>query len=218
MKLALCVESDFDEFVFKELVARVTGQSVEVEETVRAHYRVRGYIHALRVAPKLARMAYREGADCAVFAIDNDGALQHSEHDHGHTGAVPRSLGNAEEYADQGCRHCLLLTSIRVDQLHWRTEPMRWVVAVPVQAIETWLLLAAQYPFKGKVEGVGDTAPGRIQLKQWLYSTADPTISEQVERARQILPILDIDAVASRSASFRCFVDQLRTASVTAPR
>ena len=46
--------------------------------------------------------------------------------------------------------------------------------------------------------------------KQLLYGTDSPTLTEEIQRAAELLPNLDVARVATHSRSFERFVDQLR--------
>ena len=198
MKLAFCVEDDTDEEIAAKLLGRLLSSGVEAS---REQYRFPrgGWANALKLAPIVARAAFNSGLDGAVFVVDNDGASPHlTEH-----GRAP----------DPDCRLCGLRAAAQVEEvLGWSRPalpPLRFLFAVPVQTIETWLLLIKGHAFNGTEDALGAEAAGRRTLKRLLYASEDP------DRARiraVALPLLDRLVPAdlqAKSESFRQLVSQL---------
>ncbi|MFL5358053.1 hypothetical protein [Archangium sp.] len=199
MKLAFCVEDDTDEEVFRVLLSRAWKTEVVPDEQPLRFPRG-GWAKALQLAPIIAKAAHRRGLDGAVFAIDNDGAAP--THLPSHQDAIP------------GCRLCELRKAARIQEpLSWDRPglpPLRYVFAVPVQALETWLLLARGHDFKGQAEYLGDEPNGRRKLKKWLYGDETPDRETMRRAALPIAETLDIEALAKVSPSFEAFLSQLR--------
>jgi hypothetical protein len=199
MKLAFCVEDDTDEEVFRVLVSRVLGTEVVPSE---AQYRFArgGWTNALRLAPIIAKDAYHKGLDGALFAIDNDGA-------------APTHSATHKDAA-KGCRLCELRAAARVHEpLSWPRQDLpalRYLFAVPVQALETWLLLARGHDFKGESEVLGRDPAGRAKLKRLLYGMEHPDRDTMRSAALPIAESLDVGALAQASLSFADFLTQLR--------
>jgi hypothetical protein len=199
MKLAFCVEDDTDEDVFRILLTRIWGAEVTPDETA---YRIPrgGWTQALRLAPIIARAAYRNGLDGALFAIDNDGAAPTHLVTHGDV--IP------------GCRFCELRAAAKVQEpLSWPRPGLpvlRYVFAVPVQALETWLLLAKGHDFKGESETLGRDPAGRAKLKKLLYRMEQPDRDTMRKAALPIAESLDVAALEKTSPSFAAFLTQLR--------
>lgn len=199
MKLAFCVEDDTDEDVFRVLLSRILGTEVTPSET---QYRLPrgGWAAALRLAPIIARDAYHKGLDGALFAIDNDGALPTHSPTH--------------DKATRGCRFCELRAAAKVHEpLSWPRSglpPLRYVFAVPIQALETWLLLARGHDFKGESETLGRDPSGRVTLKRLLYGMEHPDRDTMRSAALPIAERLDLGALEKASPSFAAFLTQLR--------
>jgi hypothetical protein len=199
MKFAFCVEDDTDEDVFRVLLSRVF-QSEVVPSEKQYRFARGGWSNALRLAPIISKAAHREGLDGALFAIDNDGA-------------GPAHLASHEE-ALKGCRFCELRAAARIHEpLSWprpALPALKYVFAVPVQTLETWLLLARGHDFKGKSETLGNDPSGRGQLKQWLYGAERPDRATMRQAALPIAGSADVEALAGKSPSFAAFLSQLR--------
>jgi hypothetical protein len=199
MKLAFCVEDDTDEEVFRVLLSRALGTEVVPSETPYRFARG-GWTNALRLAPLIAKDAYNKGLDGALFAIDNDGSMPlHSA---------------AHKDPEQGCRLCELRSAARVQEpLSWPRQdlpPLRYLFAVPVQALETWLLLARGQDFKGDSELLGRDVSGRKKLKHLLYGMAQPDRDTMRSTALPLAGSLDVNALAKASPSFADFLSQLQ--------
>jgi hypothetical protein len=199
MKLAFCVEDDTDEDVFRVLLSRVLGTEVVPSET-QYRFARGGWTNALRLAPIIAKDAHRKGLDGALFAIDNDGA------------APTHSAAHNE--AQEGCRLCELRVAAQVHvPLSWPRPglpALRYLFAVPVRTLETWLLLARGHDFKGESDTLGRDHSGRAKLKRLLYGMEDPDRDSMRSAALPIVKSLDVDALAKRSPSFADFLTQLR--------
>jgi hypothetical protein len=199
MKLAFCVEDDTDEDVFRILLSRILGTKVTPSDK-QYQFRRNGWTNALKLAPRIARDAYNEGLDGALFAIDNDGAAPTH---------VP-----AHKEPVKGCRACDLRVAARIHEpLSWpRPElpALRYLFAVPIQTLETWLLLARGHDFKGEAESLGRGATGRAKLKSLLYGMSQPDRDTMRSAALPIAETLDVNALAKLSPSFADFLTQLR--------
>jgi len=199
MKLAFCVEDDTDEDVFRVLLSRILGAPVVPSEK-QYRFARGGWTNALRLAPIIAKDAYHQGLDGALFAIDNDGAAPTH---------VP-----AHKEPVKGCRACELRTAARLHEpLAWPRHglpALRYLFAVPVQSIETWLLLARGHDFKGESETLGRDATGRAKLKSLLYGMAHPDRKTMRSAALPIAEKLDVNALEKVSESFADFLTQLR--------
>ncbi|WP_224240360.1 hypothetical protein [Hyalangium gracile] len=199
MKLAFCVEDDTDEEVFRVLVSKALGTEVVPSET-QYRFARGGWTNALRLAPIIAKDAYHKGLDGALFAIDNDGA------------APTHSVTHND--AAKGCRLCELRTAARIHEpLSWPRQglpALRYLFAVPVQTLETWLLLARGHDFKGESETLGRDQPGRAKLKRLLYGMEHPDRDTMRSAALPIAESLDVNALAEVSPSFADFFSQLR--------
>jgi hypothetical protein len=199
MKFAFCVEDGTDEDVFRILLSRVLGMEVAPSETSYRFARG-GWNSAIRLAPIIAKDAYHKGLDGALFAIDNDGA------------APTHSVAHKD--GAEGCRLCELRAAARVHEpLSWPRHglpTLRYLFAVPVQTLETWLLLGRGHDFKGESEMVGRDPAGRAKLKRLLYGVEQPDRDTMRKAALPLAESLDVGALAKTSSSFADFLTQLR--------
>lgn len=200
MKFLFCVENETDAQVFEVLLTNILGTTVQAD---LFPYRRDGWHKVLSVAPKIARKAHRDGLHGALFAIDNDGAEPiHSE--------------AHETNPNPTCRLCKLKAEARIDEpLAWPRPglpPLRYLFAVPVQTLETWLLHAQGHDFKGAADSLGRDGSGRRQLKKLLYGVEQPDSATMIKVARPLAEKLNPDALARKSASFAHLLSQLRAA------
>lgn len=169
----------------------------------------RGWQFVLELIPKALKRFYGQCAQFAVIGVDNDGNAdldlagipedsRHPRHDN-HPGAVVAI-----------CRYCMIAhaTSQTRPQLNWiqKKPGATWpiLIAVPVEMIETWLLILQGVP--------GIQRKRRSIQKQMLYGKPAATKAD-VERVA--LPLVrsmtreTIDGLMQESASFRNFHDQI---------
>jgi hypothetical protein len=199
MNLAFCVEDDTDEDVFRVLLSRILGRDVVPSET-QYRFPRGGWTNALRLAPSIARDAYNKGLDGALFAIDNDGATP--------------THSTAHEEGTEGCLFCKLRAAARVDEpLSWPRQGLprlRYFFTVPVQTLETWLLLGKGHDFKGEGETLGRDHTGRAKLKRLLYGVEHPDRDTMRKTALPIAQSLNVNVLTKISPSFADFLTQLR--------
>lgn len=197
MRLAFCAESEPDRDVVHAIIERILERRIEVASSSRV--RLGGIDKAIQLAPIVARTAYTQGLDGAVFVIDNDGKPPHA--------------GDHDATPNPDCRLCRLRTAASLnDPSSWPRpglSPLAFLFAVPVQAIETWLLLMTGYVFKGAPETLGTDASGRRRLKSLLYGTETPDQLLRDKKSRAALERFDANQLATRSESFRQFRDQI---------
>lgn len=189
MKFAFCVEDDTDELVFARILTHLLGAEVTANASFR--HRLGGFDKALGLARAVACHAHRSGLDGALFAIDNDGAPQH--------GADPCR-----------CRPCRLRAAAKVDTvLAWprpALPPLRYLFAVPVEAIETWLLILRGDRVD---ESVGKNATERKTLKRTLYGVESPDRTKMTDVSLPLLDRFDAGRLAAQSPSFSDLRDQV---------
>lgn len=162
-----------------------------------------GWQEALRIAPVIARAVFHSEAHGAVFVVDNDGAPPHLEaHD---------------QPLQPECRLCALRQSAGVAEVsRWSRPalaPLQFVFAVPVQLLETWLLLAAgRFPHNQKADLFGKTPQERRRLKHELYGDERASRDERLSVALPIAQQFDVTATCAVSPSLSDFAQQLRSA------
>jgi hypothetical protein len=175
----------------------------------------RGWQFILEFIPNALKRFYGQCAQFAVVGVDNDGNVDldqaavmedphHPRHENHPGGAA----------AD--CRYCMITETVaRVrPQLHWieRKPGTAWpiLVAVPVEMIETWLLILQGSP------GV-QRRPRSVQ-KQRLYGRPTPTRADVMSVAIPLvraMTVADLTSLTQTSASFRDFRDQVVGSRIT---
>ena len=174
----------------------------------------RDWQQILATTPQALRRFYGRGARAAVIAVDNDGGL-----DVAATGA-PEDPRHPRHWNHVGaidlCRQCGL-DKIKVsvaNSLNWNTavkSPWPIVVAVPVEAIESWLLIlaAAVNPGKGSLHAEREA---RGSQKMRLYARPAATL---VDVENVALPLIrsstaaQFSALSTHSKSFKLFENQV---------
>ncbi len=198
IRLLFCTEAPTDADVMRVLVQRIAGRPVVDPQDFRL--RLRGYDMALKLAPTFAWHAYHSGMDGALFAIDNDGAPHHE----------PSHLHMMEKR----CRVCALQQAARTNEVlglpRHGLGPLRFLYAVPVEAIESWLLLAKPDARVDELSRLGGTPSQRRELKHRLYGTAAPDQLLMREVSLPLAEELDLAVLEHRSPSFRHFAAQVR--------
>lgn len=203
MKLAFCTEDRTDDEILRVLAEKILDEPVEALRADLVMRRSGGWQEALRIAPAIARAVFRSEAHGAVFLIDNDGALPH--------------WTSHEKTQQSECRLCALRTSAGVIEVsRWSRPalaPLQFIFGVPVQLLETWLLLAAgRFPHNQKADQFGTTPQERRRLKQELYGDERASRDERLSTALPIAQRLDVAASCRLSPSLADFAEQLRSA------
>ncbi|MGH7440167.1 MAG: hypothetical protein ACRENE_31125, partial [Polyangiaceae bacterium] len=141
-----------------------------------------------------------------VVGMDNDRALEHPSH---------QPLPHSDETP---CRHCALMNALHSGMPDgW---PIPGAIAVPVQMIESWLLLMhdrAPYPAESALPPFA--RKDQPAARQLLGPSPAPQLKDLVDLARgEQTPLefalgcvltLDAKALAARSPSFERFCDQI---------
>ncbi|MEW5854826.1 MAG: hypothetical protein AB2A00_38980 [Myxococcota bacterium] len=129
--LTVAIATEFDDYDAE--VSRVLLEQALARSVVRWQTSIRfnGDKSVKKLAPLYVRRALAEGVRHFLFTIDNDGGQrrrpQHApEHD---------EIAEAADERD-GCRWCWISRAAQVD------SPAVRCIAVPVQTMETWLLVA----------------------------------------------------------------------------
>lgn len=199
MKLAFCSEDQTDTSVLRALAERCCEEPVELALQEYVLPRQGGWTKATELAPKIARAVFRTDAHGAVFVIDCDGSVPHDE--------------SHQRSPHQECRHCGMVRAARLDEvLGWARNglpPLQFILAVPVQVLETWLLLASSsFPTHAPAT-YGRNATERKTLKRTLYGTERPDRGLMERIAVPIAKNLEPQRLSSLSPSFHSFKQQL---------
>ncbi|MDP3154702.1 MAG: hypothetical protein Q8N23_18635 [Archangium sp.] len=204
MKFAFCSEDRSDDEILRAFAERVLGESIEALPTNLLLGRSGGWQDALKLAPFIAKAIFPTEAHGAVFVIDNDGAPLHEP---GH-----------EQEPSAACRLCALRLAAAVREVaSWprpQLPPLQFVFAVPVQVLETWLLLAdRRFPHNKQPHAFGTTGQERRELKRILYGDERATRDQRLAIGLPIARSFDVAATSALSASLADFGQQLRVAS-----
>lgn len=194
--VAIATESDdFDAEVYRRLLCLLLGQEVQRWPT---DLRFNGWKSVLNLLPAYLQRAAGDGVTRALVAIDNDGgAKRRPEHTADHLPA------NQARDRDDGCAHCLLLETIPAS---WRSETHRSCIVVPVQTLETWLLVVRGDPMEPSPERVYH----RRMLKKRFFGDPFPSLQTRTVKAvEQIDRPHALTALRARP-SFQRFEAELR--------
>ncbi len=203
MKLAFCSEDQTDTQVLHALAQRCVMRPIELVQNDLVLPRQGGWQNALKIAPTLARAIFNSDAHGAVFVVDADGSPTHESH------------GNTP---NRECRQCELLRVTDVVEVQrWprpALPPLQFIFAVPVQILETWLLLASgRFPHQRQPGSFGASATERRQLKHRLYGSDRPDRSLMLRTALPIAQSVDVSVLRSLSASFGHFSTAINDAA-----
>lgn len=191
MKLAFCVEAKSDQVALQHLASRILGEHVQAHAF---EWRIRGWSNALQIASKLARAAYMQGVDGAIFAIDNDDGVRHESHE--------------RAQSEPDCRHCQLVAAARTEEvLNWPRPALSkliFVFTVPIETLEAWLLFALDGDSTGMNKGVD-----RRKLKKRVYGHAQPTEAQMITASVAVIARADLSKLRGASPSFDLFCRDL---------
>ena len=132
LEVALASENNaYDAVLFGDLLTMLLGAPVRVWT---GQFEFAGCKAVAKLAPAFLVAARLAGLRHALLAVDNDGgALRRPEHASAHV-PVPFNIDD-----DDTCRECWLQQSLPAS---WGSNGEKTCIAVPVQAVETWLLCA----------------------------------------------------------------------------
>ncbi len=169
----------------------------------------RGWQFVLESLPKALKRFYGQCAQLAVVGIDNDG-----NHDLTHTGhqedsAHPRHWNHAPE-SHAECRWCILdsIISRTREDLDWLDQKpgTTWpiLLAVPVEMIESWLLICRAIATYGSGQLDAESTP-RATHKQLMYGKPIATRLDVEKIALPLIRGMTPAQVASLKAHSRSF-------------
>lgn len=171
--VAFATENDVsDREIYRMLLRRVLEREVAPYNT---DIRFDGVQSVRSQAELFLRNARRDGVRYALFAIDND------SNDHQNVGRRPEHddahvREQQMQYPSDACRTCWLGHFIPP---WWQAEGGQLCLAVPTQAIETWLLWLRGYSFRQTPERSFDVN----SMKRWFYGTRKPPVELQIQQA-----------------------------------
>ncbi|HEY2170247.1 MAG TPA: hypothetical protein VGJ30_11525, partial [Candidatus Angelobacter sp.] len=169
----------------------------------------RGWQFVIELIPRALKRFYGQCAQFAVIGVDNDGNVDLDQAGIPEDPRHPRH-NNHQGAGEANCRYCMIahaVSQIR-PQLNWiqKKPGTTWpiLIAVPVEMIETWLLILQRVP--------GIQRKHRSIQKQMLYGKP---VATRADVERVALPLVrsmtpeTIDGLVQESASFRNFHDQI---------
>lgn len=203
-----------DHLVLRALLARLLDIPEDSIETDQVDLPSRGWQQILATTPQALHRFYGKGARAAVISVDNDGGVDLAATGGAEDPRHPRHWNHLG--ADDLCRQCGLdkLKVSVASSLNWNTalkNPWPIVVAVPVEAIESWLLIlaAAVTPGRGSLHAEREA---RGPQKMRLYARPAATL---VDVERVALPLIrsstpaQFAALRTHSKSFELFANQV---------
>jgi hypothetical protein len=214
--LTVFSESPHDDFVYESLAERITGQYFQLCDVplgYRKHSGVDKVLGLLRMLLKTLPKTGEESDRALIIAVDNDRCP-------GHPGATPHPRPLPPVERNRGSRWELIQTALRERWGEHRAAwPMDVAVAVPVEMLESWLLLLLD-PQRGPLP----LYPNASDMQARIYhqpqkpgpQLKDLAQQEALQRnmSKQELMMAatdgDLDAVEKISPSFRMFTDDLR--------
>jgi hypothetical protein len=201
LTVAIASENDaLDAEVYLQLLARLLHVEVQRWNT-DITFQSGGLRRVHNLTPIFLEMAEKQGVTRALIAIDNDGGSQRCpEHEPTHVAAWH---GAGEE----DCRVCWL--GQRVPEA-WKAAQSthRVCIVVPVQTLETWLLVLKGHDFEGKRP---EQTYDRPSLKKKFYGHPLPPSRRRTELALEQLRRPDALDILRERPSFQHFEQQLRS-------
>lgn len=141
LRVALATENNRMDGSFFLALLRLLGVDAEPWSTSAQPFT--GWQGIFKNLPEYLALAKDDGVRHALVAADNDGGgVRHPPHVETHDQAA-----HAQDHK-AGCRACRFRERIPQD---WRNEPFSACVVVPVQTIETWLLVLRDHEFANVV-------------------------------------------------------------------
>jgi hypothetical protein len=176
----------------------------------------RGWNFVLKIAPKALHRFYAKCARAAILCVDNDGNDNLERTGKKEDPRHPRHWNHFGESVER-CRYCALERIVETTrpELSWLHPGGQWpvLIAVPVEMIESWLLVAGavstSFPGAGDVKAESHR---RADQKQRFYGKPQASRQDIEAKALPLLRALtkeQIDKVRQNSQSFRLFAEQV---------
>jgi hypothetical protein len=193
MLVAIASENDdLDGAVYERLVERCLGTSIIRWDNPM---RFGGHRTVIKNIGLFLDRAWSAGVRHVVIARDNDGSAQKGpEHEPEHDQA-----GQAED--PDGCRVCEISAAIPD---FWRQQGGKICIGVPVQILETWLLVAEG---RRSLQPTPEQCFGysRSDVKKALFGRGRDAIRSRQARIHRAVEVLDADKALSRLRNLRSF-------------
>lgn len=199
MTISVAIASENDDYdgeIYRELISIVLGVPA-VKWT--GGIKFSGCRSVAKQAGIFLARAASAGVRHALLAVDNDGGsrfrLEHRESD-------ATLLFDVDD--SDSCRECWLSSAVPTA---WVASGGKLCVAVPVQTIETWLLVLDGQSLVPSPEQVYD----RAALKKRFLGKPTPPAQLRLQRARNVLRRTDALSVLAARPSFSRMQSALRT-------
>lgn len=211
-----------DWMILNAFLCRILDRDPSDVEVISRFTRGGGFKHLTGALPNFLHEFYNLCVTVVIVHADNDGKTDLTRpgapsEDPKH----PRHANHPGKHVDE-CRYCMLVEKIEQTRPGLRYLPakdgMKWpvVVAVPVEAIESWLLTAEALAPGGTGNLRAEDLPGGMGLKMALYKRPIVTTQDVQSRAVPLVqnPDLDLDRLAAYSPSFKLFRDSVKTLNI----
>lgn len=210
--LYLLTEDDFDDLIYEAIAERVTGVAFQPVRLVMRKGSGIGAVHAsLTIALSLMRKMTPSCDASFIIAVDNDRAPNSAA---GEALSDTQRIRLSKLDAHKDDRYKELKAAVR--KIHESGIPL--AIAVPVEMIESWLLLiaeggpAADLPRFARQDSASakefhHPALPPLQLKDRASAAAEnANFSDKADWALDLITVkLDPDELANRSGSFALF-------------
>ena len=216
--LYLITEDDNDDLFFEGCLEKLTGLTFQVDSTRRRLRKGGGIKEARRMLRLVLQEIRRFGVQENIYlvvAIDNDRAPEHPLHQQ------IKGLNVTEQRMT--CRFCELLQIIEDDLGKAPSQwPIRGAIAVPVQMLESWLLLSCGHDpdslpiFARKVQPIAEQYYAPRQPTDQLKDLCKLEFQQganlsMAEFCMTCAYHLDADRLAQLSPSFANFKTQIES-------
>ena len=192
MRVAFQVEGKTDLAIYRRLVELILNSPVEEQVYLN---RSGGLHEVFRTLKQSAWQAWQTGCMGMVVSVDSDDKTPHDSHGDGTSG---------------DCRHCAIVNRLPALPERPLLPRFSFVVAVPVQAIEAWMLQLA------RPAGIANKAPlhslDRHTAKRFLWGAVTPTPTQIRSVLDAILPSLtamDLQRLDHEQPSFAGFLESV---------
>jgi hypothetical protein len=195
--LTVAIASEFHAYdgeIYRCLLERVLDTPVQAW---KSEIEFNGCRHVRKQAGLYLEKAAQQGVRHTLIAIDNDGGSRSGPPHH-------PSHQVAQQVEDKdGCRVCWLLDTIPQS---WRAPDYRSCAVVPIQTLETWLLVIKGHSF---TEPSPEQRYARRVLKKDFFGKVIPSSREQQRLALEALRQPDALQRLSLRPSFQHFMNQV---------
>ena len=208
----------WDHLIIRAYLAKILAvpeDQIDADQVGEASGRGWGFV--MRSVDIALRRFYHRRAQLAVVGADNDGNRDLEAESLTEDPLHRRHWMHEGQVDEVTCRHCRLsavVEAVRL-QLHWlpRKPGHSWpiVLAIPVEAIETWLLVTRAIVNPGRGALGSESDPRRV-LKGRFYGRPTVTRLDVEEVALPMIRSLTLDQIEilkHHASSFRSFWNQV---------